>query len=63
MIYSLGQALTADGRAREDGIGQTQGERGFEAREIFGDDQYEMERHRRENVAARIGAANRPRNR
>ena len=34
-----------------------------EAREIFGDDQYEMERHRRENVAARIGAANRPPNR
>lgn len=36
LIYSLGQALTADGRAREDGIGQPQGERGFEAREIFG---------------------------
>lgn len=35
-IYSLGQALTADGRAREDGIGQLQGKRGFEAREIFG---------------------------
>ena len=36
LIYSLGQALTADGRAREDGIGQPQGKRGFEAREIFG---------------------------
>lgn len=36
IIYSLGQALTADGRAREDGIGQRQGERGFEARDIFG---------------------------
>ena len=36
LIYSLGQALTADGRAREDGIGRPQGERGFEAREIFG---------------------------
>lgn len=36
LIYSLGQALTADGRAREDGIGQPQGERGIEAREIFG---------------------------
>ena len=35
-IYSLGQALTADGRAREDGIGQPQGSRGYEAREIFG---------------------------
>ncbi|MCB0829209.1 MAG: glycosyltransferase family 2 protein [Solirubrobacterales bacterium] len=35
-IYSLGQALTLDGRAREDGIGQPQGERGYEAREIFG---------------------------
>jgi Na+:H+ antiporter, NhaA family len=33
-----------------------------EAREIFGDDQYEKERHRRESVAARIGAANRPPN-
>jgi GT2 family glycosyltransferase len=36
LIYSLGQALTADGRAREDGIGQAQGKHGFEAREIFG---------------------------
>ncbi len=36
LIYSLGQALTADGRAREDGIGRPQSERGFEAREIFG---------------------------
>lgn len=36
IIYSLGQALTADGRAREDGIGQRQGDRGFEARDIFG---------------------------
>ena len=36
IIYSLGQALTADGRAREDGIGQRQGKRGFEARDIFG---------------------------
>ncbi|HTU15582.1 MAG TPA: glycosyltransferase family 2 protein [Solirubrobacterales bacterium] len=36
LIYSLGQALTADGRAREDGIGQPQGSRGYEAREIFG---------------------------
>lgn len=36
VIYSLGQALTADGRAREDGIGQRQGERGFAARDIFG---------------------------
>ncbi len=36
VIYSLGQALTADGRAREDGIGLTQGERGFVPREIFG---------------------------
>lgn len=36
VIYSLGQALTADGRAREDGIGQRQGERGYQAREIFG---------------------------
>ena len=36
VIYSLGQALTADGRAREDGIGRRQGERGYEAREIFG---------------------------
>ncbi|MGK2955048.1 MAG: glycosyltransferase family 2 protein [Solirubrobacterales bacterium] len=36
LIYSLGQALTSDGRAREDGIGQPQGQRGFEAREIFG---------------------------
>lgn len=36
VIYSLGQALTADGRAREDGIGQPQGRRGYEAREIFG---------------------------
>lgn len=36
VIYSLGQALTADGRAREDGIGLTQGERGFAPREIFG---------------------------
>ena len=35
-IYSLGQALTLDGRAREDGIGQPQGTRGYEAREIFG---------------------------
>ena len=35
-IYSLGQTLTADGRAREDGIGQVQGKRGYEAREIFG---------------------------
>ncbi len=35
-IYSLGQALTADGRAREDGIGLPQGERGYSAREIFG---------------------------
>ncbi len=35
-IYSLGQALTVDGRAREHGIGQPQGERGYEAREIFG---------------------------
>ena len=31
-----------------------------EAREIFGDDQYEAERTRREEVAAKIGAANRP---
>lgn len=31
-----------------------------EAREIFGDDLYEAERSRRENVAARIGAVNRP---
>lgn len=30
-----------------------------EAREIFGDDQYEFERNRRENVAAESGAANR----
>lgn len=36
IIYSLGQALTADGRAREDGIGLTQRERGFTPREIFG---------------------------
>jgi len=36
LIYSLGQALTADGRAREDGIGQPQGTRGYEAREVFG---------------------------
>lgn len=36
VIYSLGQALTADGRAREDGIGMTQGARGFANREIFG---------------------------
>lgn len=36
VIYSLGQALTADGRAREDGIGQRQGQRGYEARDIFG---------------------------
>ena len=36
LIYSLGQALTADGRAREDGIGQPQGERGYMAREVFG---------------------------
>lgn len=35
-IYSLGQALTADGRAREDGIGQRQGERGYEPRDVFG---------------------------
>lgn len=35
-IYSLGQALTRDGRAREDGIGQPQGQRGYEDREIFG---------------------------
>lgn len=35
-IYSLGQALTKDGRAREDGIGQPQGSRGYEEREIFG---------------------------
>ena len=35
-IYSLGQALTSDGRAREDGIGQPQGARGYQAREIFG---------------------------
>ena len=31
-----------------------------EAREIFGDDQYEAERARREEVAAKSGAANRP---
>jgi NhaA family Na+:H+ antiporter len=31
-----------------------------EAREIFGDDQYEAERARREQVAAKMGAANRP---
>lgn len=31
-----------------------------EAREIFGEDQYERERERRELVAAQIGAANRP---
>jgi len=36
LIYSLGQALTADGRAREDGIGQPQGSRRIAAREIFG---------------------------
>jgi GT2 family glycosyltransferase len=36
VVYSLGQALTADGRAREVGIGQPQGERGFADREIFG---------------------------
>ena len=34
-IYSLGQALTADGRAREVGIGHRQGEPGHEE-EIFG---------------------------
>ena len=32
-----------------------------EAREIFGDDQYEFERERRKKVAARTGAAKRPR--
>jgi len=36
LIYSLGQALTADGRAREDGIGQPQGSRRVAGREIFG---------------------------
>jgi GT2 family glycosyltransferase len=35
-IYSLGQALTADGRAREAGIGRRQGELRHEEREIFG---------------------------
>ncbi|MBN8867459.1 MAG: glycosyltransferase family 2 protein [Solirubrobacterales bacterium] len=35
-IYSLGQALTTDGRAREDGIGQPQGTREMTGREIFG---------------------------
>ncbi|MDQ2700305.1 MAG: glycosyltransferase family 2 protein [Actinomycetota bacterium] len=35
-IYSLGQALTADGRAREAGIGLPQGIPDSEPREIFG---------------------------
>jgi hypothetical protein len=35
-IYSLGQAMTSDGRAREDGIGQPQGSRNLAGREIFG---------------------------
>ncbi len=35
-VYSLGQALTADGGARELGMGQPQGKPVSEAREIFG---------------------------
>lgn len=36
LIYSLGQALTVDGRAYETGLGESQGGRSIEAREIFG---------------------------
>ena len=36
LVYSLGQALTADGRAFEVGMGQRQGDGGFESGEIFG---------------------------
>jgi GT2 family glycosyltransferase len=36
LIYSLGQALTADGRALEEGIGLPQGERSINPSEIFG---------------------------
>lgn len=36
LLYSLGQALTADGRAFEDGLGRRQGDPDGEARDIFG---------------------------
>ena len=36
LVYSLGQALTADGRAFEEGLGHPQGPVGGEPREIFG---------------------------
>ena len=36
IVYSLGQALTADGRARETAIGQAQGPSPIAPREIFG---------------------------